>query len=313
MHYFRNSVPVTTLGDCVSDVLVERSEEKARDRIALWSLSPGQGAAARAVATLKTLMPLRREDFAGRLAHALQEAAEYGNGFFLKGFSARRALGSSLVIEIDPLRLTKRLKHHAHGNKRRTYLQDRFVGSGNWRSLLQPLAASSTHRDVQETIHAGFDYRGTEAYRLALKRSHGPNPVRRNFVALKSPQLVENYFRHITELSLSIRENGVRRREDCRSVANAFRNLSVRLPWVEFMEADIGLAVGAEGEIYHFACGKHRTAAAQALRLAAVPAEVRVVHLAWLQNQIKATGLSPVDALLSGIRSLDISQRATAR
>src|SRR6185436_14302718 len=105
---------------------------------------------------------------------------------------------------------------------------------------------------------------------------------------------------------------GVRRREQVRSAGNLFRNPTVRLPWVEFMESDIGLAVGPEGEIFHFASGKHRTAASQALRLATVPAEARVVHVAWLQRQIKDTGLPPIDALLAGIRSLGIGACETA-
>jgi len=200
-------------GQFVSDVLVERSEEGQPEPRTLFWFSPGQRATARAVSTLTTLLPLGRGNFERRLAHALREAAESGSGFFLKRYAARRALGSDLVVNIDPLRVSKRLKYRA-AKEKRAYMQDRFVGAGNWAPMLHPLAASSTHRDVQEVIRSGFDYRNTRAYRHALDRARGASPVRRNFVALRSPQLVESYFGHITRLCRSIGENGVVPREE---------------------------------------------------------------------------------------------------
>lgn len=293
---------------CVSDSLMERPEEEARGGMALWALSPGQSATARALATLKALLPLRRRDFEGRLAEALREAAESGSGFFLKGFSARRALGSSLVVDINPLRVEKRLYHRLSSAKH-VYLQDRFIGAGSWQSILRPLDASATHCDVQEVVQKQFEYRLTQAYRQAMERSGGPRPIRRNFIALKSPQLVEGYFKEVARLCRSIGESGMRRRADCRSAAAAFRNPKMRLPWVELVEGDIGLAIGADGEGYHFGSGKHRIAAAQALKLTSIPVEVRMVHADWLERQIASSGLPPVEALLGGIRSLPLARQ----
>jgi hypothetical protein len=160
---------------------------------------------------------------------------------------------------------------------------------------------------VQEIVQNDFDYRKTEAYRSALERSRGPRPIRRNFVALRSPQLVESYFKQASELCRSIRDNGVRRRAEFRRTAGVFSSPTVRLPWVEFAEADIGLAIGPDGELFHFGSGKHRIAAAQALRLKSVPMEVRMVHAAWLEREIAGSGLKPVEALLRGIRGLAFS------
>lgn len=291
----------------MSDVLVERSEGQPRHRIALWSLSPGKSATARALATLKTVLPIRRDDFERRLAEALEVASTNGSGFYLKGFSARRALGTRLVIEIDPLRVKQRLSHRLPAEDL-VYLQDRFVGAGNWNAILKPLSASATHRDVQEIVRKGLDYRKTEAYLHAIERSRGPKPVRRNFVALRSPQLVEAYFRNVVDLCRSLSENGVERRADHRSFTGVFRRWNIRLPWVELMEADIGLAIGPGGEIFHFGSGKHRIAAAQALGLKSVPVEARMVHAAWLERQIASSGLPAAEALLAGIRSLALAR-----
>ncbi|HEX9905630.1 MAG TPA: hypothetical protein VGA77_11760 [Propylenella sp.] len=281
----------------------------ASGRLLLWSISPGRRPIARATATLRALLPLSRAQFERRLAHALEEAAQNANGFFLGGYSARRALGPRLLINIDPRRLKYRLKHRLPRNGRDIYFEDKFLGAGNWSPILQPVPTFATHREVEEIISYDFDYRRTAAYRNAMAKSGGRRPVKRNFVALKSPELVEGYFEYITELCRSIHANGVRRREEYRAPATAFRNPKVRLPWVELMESDVGLAIGPSGETYAFGCGKHRTAAALALRLNSIPVEVRLVHRAWLERQIARSKLPPLEALLRGIRDLDAQPR----
>lgn len=291
----------------MAQVFAERVEE-LRPKLRLWRIAPGMGASSRAIATLKSILPLGRDSFERRLVLALRLAADDPNGFFLEGYAARRALGPSLVINIDPMRLKQRMKHRAGAAANRVYFEDKFIGSGHWQPMLHPISGSSTHRDVQEVIGAGLDYRNTEAYRRALAKAGGTNPVRRNFVALKSPQLVDRYFRQVVDLCQSITKNGISRRADFRHTSTAFKNPAVRLPWVELVEADIGMAIGPSGELYHFGSGKHRIAAAQAMRLSVVPAEVRLVHFAWLQHQMVTTRLPPTEALLHGIRSLDLSQ-----
>ena len=303
-----NLHPKIVLGGGVSEDLLRPADDLAEPRFPIWWISPGQSATSRAIATLKSLLPLARDRFERRFLLALEQAADYPGGFFLEGYAARRALGSTLVIDVDPLRLTQRMRHRSSSPLDREFLQDKFIGSGPWHSRLISISATATHRDVQEVIGADFDYRNTQAYRYALKRAGGRRPVRRNFVALKSPQLVDAYFRQIVTLCRSIRKKGVRRRENFRRMASAFKHPAVRLPWVELMEADIGIAIGPKGELYHFGSGKHRTAAAQAFGLSAIPVEVRLVHLSWLRSQIAKSGLSPLDALLYGIRSLDLDK-----
>jgi hypothetical protein len=157
---------------------------------------------------------------------------------------------------------------------------------------------------VGQIVEMGFDYRRTRAYRVAMERTRSGNPVERNFVALKTPELVETYYRLTAKLCRSIEQRGVLRRADCRKAANLFRHPRVRLPWIELMEADIGVAIGPSGELHRFASGKHRTAAAQFLGLRSVPVEVRMVHERWLRRQVAESGLLPVDALMRGIGRL---------
>jgi hypothetical protein len=171
--------------------------------------------------------------------------------------------------------------------------------------MLDPIRSTSTYRDVAEIVEAQGAYRATRAYRTALERAARGKPVCRNFVALRSPALVEGYFRRTAELCRSLARHGLRRLAEHARAAHAFCDLRIRRPWVELAESDIGIAIGASGEVYRFASGKHRTAAAQALGLRAIPVEVRMVHAEWLRSVMAASGLPPIAALLRGIGALD--------
>ena len=287
----------------VSEVLLG-SADKVDVTWPVWWISPGRGAPARALATLQQLIPLRRVRFERHLESALRDAPGMPNRFFLDGFAARRALGPALVINIDPQQVQRRLKPRAGRVAKVVCFEDKFVGAGDWEPMLEPVSASATHRDVQEIIEAGLDHRATRAYSKALRRASGRRPVRRNFIALKTPHLVDGYFLHVTDLCRSIQGKGILPRTRFRHFGHAFKNPRMRLPVVELAESDIGISIGPDGELCHFGPGKHRIAAAQAFGLKSIPVEVRLVHLTWLQSQISIYGCNPVDALLAGIQRL---------
>lgn len=254
------------------------------------------------ISALWRLVPLGRDRFDRRLARAMADAAGH-SGFYLGGFAAHRALAGALIIDINPAILEQRLEHRLKQAGRVCSIRDRFLGAGDWGPLLTAIGGSSTHREVVEVVAAGFDYRATPSYHRALARALGPKPVRRNFVVLSSPAKVESYFRQTAELCQSVHEHGVVSRGDYGWRLASPGTGSVRLPWIELGELDIGVAVGPAGELYRFASGKHRTAVAQALKLKSIPVEIRLVHLDWLARQMAETGLSPADALVEGVRT----------
>ena len=239
----------------------------------------------------------------------MAEAGRRGVGFYLGGFAAQRALASKLWIDIDPAMVDKRLQHRFRHEGRACNVREKFLGAGDWTPLLRRLDRSSTHREVTEIVQAGFDYLATSSYRNALARARGPKPMQRNFVLLSSPAKVEAYFRQTAEMCRSIQDIGLFRRSDYGRRPTGLAGPSVRLPWIEFGEVDIGVAIGAAGELYRFASGKHRTAAAQALNLPSMPVEIRMVHGDWLARQMAETGLAPVGALAFGIERLNPASR----
>lgn len=242
--------------------------------------------------------------FNRRLDDACAEAMRNGRGFYLGGFSARRALGAALIVDVDPRRVRERLKHRVVENGRSQSIRDKFLGAGDWSAMLEPVSSAPTYHDAFEVAAAGLDYCRTEAFKQAMERAGGPRPVIRNFVTLNKPELVESYFRNVADLCRSVSESGVMPRSEYRRFSHLFRSPRVRPPWIEAAESDVGVAIGPQGEIYRFASGKHRTAIAQALELTSIPVEVRVAHLDWLTGLMAATGLGPVGALLYGIRTL---------
>ena len=258
----------------------------------------------RAADGLKPFLPLSREWLDERLACALAEAEQTGSGFYLNSFAVRRAMAAAARISVDPRSIDRRLRHRVEGAEGDHTIRDRFLGAGDWEGLLDPLDTSSTHQEVREVVEAGLDYRRTGAFRLALERARSGHPLCRNYVALKTPDLVEKYFRSIVELVRSVSEAGIVRRAEYRRVSHIFGNCRIRPPWIEAVESDVGIAVGAVGEIYRFASGKHRMAIAQALNIGSMPVEVRMVHAGWLQRQVEASGLRPVAALERGLQAL---------
>jgi hypothetical protein len=258
----------------------------------------------RAVATFKSMWPLPRKSFERQLENVVRNAPAARVDFYIGDYAARRALRGQLIVDVDPATLRFRLKHRSDATSATRYLQDKFAGGGAWSELLEPLSASSTHREVAEIVATGYDYRRTRAYASALRHAAAGDPIRRNFVALRTAALVESYFRLTTELCRSIRDQGVMRRSACPGLFNVVCHPRVRLPWVELTESEIGVAVDAQGQIYRFGSGKHRTAAAQAIGLRTMPVEIRMVHISWLRRQIADSGLPPVEALLNGLRGL---------
>lgn len=260
------------------------------------------------IAALRRLLPLGPTRFERRLGRALAKA-ERGEGFHLGGFAARRALGGDLVVDIDPANLQGRLEHRFKHAGQVYNIRDKFIGAGDWSPLLRSLERSSTHREVAEIVQAGFEYRKTPSYARALDRAAGARPIKRNFVTMSSPAKVEAYFRQTAEMCRSMQRCGLVRRRDYGWRLASFANPSVRMPWIEFGETEVGVAIGAAGDLYRFASGKHRTAAALALGLASIPVEIRLVHAEWLSGLMAETGLPPVDALRRGIETLPLTRR----
>jgi len=260
----------------------------------IWSLSR---LARRGLARL----PGARARFAQSLHRALQAATSQQRGFHLNVADARAALGEALVIEVDPQRLSMRLREHIVETERPLSIADRFLGAGDWGPLLAPARMSPTVWEVNQIVANGFDFRGTVCFERYLARARAGDPVKRNHVVLDTRERIEAYLGHSVEMLRSVQANGVLARRQWRARRG---RLAGRGRLIEASEQEVGVAIGPEGEIYRFCAGKHRTAAAVALKIARIPVEVRLVHARWLASRVELLGIPPIEALAKGVGSL---------
>jgi hypothetical protein len=257
------------------------------------------------VAQLARLVPLSNRSFTRRLAGAMEEASRRGSGFFLPRFAARRALGAALIIAVEPRQLIDKLPERVEAGREALWIGDRFLGAGPWQDLLTPVRDSPVFDEVRQIVEANFDHRATGHFKAAQRRIAAGKRMRRNFITLRSVAAVESYFASVADTARSIAERGVIERRYMRvSPTHLLRHRLGRPWWLELFEADIGVAIAADGRLVRFGSGAHRMAAAILLNLTNVPVEVRLVHADWLTRQMETFRAGPYHALLEGIAAV---------
>jgi hypothetical protein len=156
-----------------------------------------------------------------------------------------------------------------------------------------------------ELVKAGDDYRGSRPYRRLMRRVRRRRPSERNGVLLSTEEDVEAYLRYCRALIKSARKHGVVRRRTSGTFRGRWlKHRSARPPLVDLAERDVGVAIDVNGELVRHLGGKHRTAIAQALGMERIPVEVRLVHVGWLAEEMRRTGLAAHLALQAGLKRL---------
>ncbi len=218
---------------------------------------------------------------------------------------ARWYFGRALNFNIDPARLTARLSDFVRDERGPHWIGTSFLDTGDWSKAVRPLARSPVHREVSELVAADLDFTKTRAYGELLAAAGRGRPARRYGVPLAGPAEVDAYFRYCVDLIRSMRKHGIVPRREFRSFRKRwFRHRDVRPPKFEGSERDIGVAIGAGGELVRHLGGKHRTAIAQAVGLHSIPIEIRLVHVGWLAGEMERTGLPAHQALGQALRAL---------
>jgi hypothetical protein len=218
---------------------------------------------------------------------------------------AERWFGDDLVAEIDPNRLEHELVESVDDGGKPVRLSHWFLDGGDWTDILRPLRPSEVQLEIDAVFDHGDRLEESPAFRALLANSEAGRPSKRNRLSLTSPELIRSYLEQYRDLRRSIEEHGFRRRAGVPSAeARLFAGTAVRDKAAERREREIGLAVGPDGTLFRITGGRHRTALAQRLKLPRIPAQVRLVHVAWLEGWIARTGLPPRQALITGIRSL---------
>lgn len=173
------------------------------------------------------------------------------------------------------------------------HVNDYFLGAGDWTPLLKPSADTFVAREAEELYACGLDYRATRTYAVLKQAALEGRPVRRQQLLLDRQEHLDRYFEQFVNLFRSIQDQGVL---PCAKLFEGGK--------MSPLERDIGVAIGAAGEIYRLPGGQHRTAIARVLGLNSLPVEVRLVHAQWLRKVIDESGERPLLALCRGITQL---------
>jgi len=133
-----------------------------------------------------------------------------------------------------------------------------------------------------------------------------PHIMWHNGMPLRSADDVEAYCRHHLMLIESIRQHGVVRRSELERIGKTASRLTANSAALERGETDAGVAIGPRGRLYRYRGGFHRTAAARELGLPSLPVQVKLVHLDWLREMIKETGLPAREAMVEGFKRFSV-------
>jgi hypothetical protein len=237
------------------------------------------------------------------LAQTLTASGRSHPGPVLPVAWALRYFRQRLVIWISPSLLTHKLAEDVHTGEQALWLGASFLDGADWSGALMPLADLPVHSEMADLIRFGEDFRNSPSYKRLLRLLNRGRPVKRNMVALSSPELIDRYFMTYLNLLNSVRSHGLLPR------AAAPGETTWKSAARRRSERDIGIAIGADGELLRFRHGQHRTALAQLLGLPAIPVELRMVHTDWLKRQVARTKLPPAEALLAGLAEYDLQHR----
>jgi hypothetical protein len=262
-----------------------------------WGRLFETGATIAIASMLGPLLPLE-----WMLRRGLDEADRSGEGFFVATSYVLSRLGNQLLAEIPAAEIKLRLADWVSWRGFRLHIGTRFLGAGDWSGISSSVMDSPVMREAYEILGKDLSYQSIPAYAHYLERAKTGKPVRRNNVVLSSVELIDAYFQRFVDLFRSIQMHGILRRKDYFRYAELSRSSCIRRLRAEWGEKEIGIAIGAEGQVYRLPGGQHRVAIAMAIGLGTLPVQVRLVHSEWALNQWKNHGGNLSDAIVSGIR-----------
>jgi hypothetical protein len=246
---------------------------------------------------LGPLLPIERI-----LRHGLTQAERNAQGFFVALPYVLSRLGHRLLTRVPTAAIKVRLADWVRWGDSRLHIGTRFLGAGDWSGISSSVLDSPVVREAYAIFQHGLNYQATPAYARYRERAQEGNPVRRNNIALSCPKLIDAYFQRFVDLFRSVQLCGVQSRKEYVGYAGLSRPSAIRRLQTEWGEKEIGIAIGAEGQVYRLPGGQHRAAIAIVLGLDTLPVQVRLVHSKWVLQRLAEHGGGIGDAIARGIQ-----------
>ncbi len=217
---------------------------------------------------------------------------------------AKADLAEHLTLRIDPPRLTHRLHDwiRSDEDERPRHINDYFLCSGEWASALNRISDTRVYAEAMQLYDADLDYKMTDAYktyRIGLAKGHVQT---RNKTALDTAEKIELYFARFVKLFRSIQRHGIIPVAEAKKLSGMMGGKSIIRSWrTDYGETNIGVAIGASGELVALPGGQHRLAIASILNLKQIKVELRLVHRDWISSKCSALTIDSRVALLRAI------------
>lgn len=197
-------------------------------------------------------------------------------------------LGAQPVISVAPNRIACQVPRTKPFEVLR---RRRFFVGGDWDRDLPLYALNHIYKIMRDLLAEPDRERlgDSPAFKRIRTMLDANRPVTRRGKVLETDEHIIEYLNRRLDLRDSLLKNGFRANTD---------------PG----DADIGLAVGADGQLHHFSHGKHRLALSQLMDLDSVRAKIRIVHPQWYIAQCRRLShMSAGEALVQGLRDLSLS------
>jgi len=164
---------------------------------------------------------------------------------------------------------------------------------GELNSMDQMYDSNMNYRAVFQLFEEKKPLREVDQYafyadNIEKKGSHTRSGDRDEFHSLED---VNAYFDVLRSVFETVRDEGFKCQEDLGN----------------HHERDPGVVIGEHGEIIKSNGGNHRFAIARILQIETIPVSVRAVHRNWVRDCSKRYGCDPYNAILQGIRALNVS------
>lgn len=233
------------------------------DRRMFWPVQRARAQVALRDRTLESVaLPLERRFFS--LWCRGRPGAEWVERRGLPRRAVEEALGSSLVLQVDPRALI-RSTHWRGYDKRRRPSSSSFIWDGEWDLRRGHLLHSSRYRFISDLDDHRDDLRKTERFRELKARLDAGHP----WSSHQQGILLDSEDRILTCLRvyLSFLDDMAARGFDAGRGKDR-----------------LGVAVSREGRLIKINRGLHRLAMAQRLGLPSVPVSVKAVHREWWER-----------------------------
>jgi hypothetical protein len=236
---------------------------------------------------------------------ALQQALRKNNltsALSLPIAYAKSALAEFQHIKIPPQHLCFRLHDWINGDIGPQHTNDHFICTGDWGSVITEIQYAPVYLETQQLYAAQLDYLSTEVYHRYLRELTQGRIHIRNKIPLNTPEKINFYFERFVTLFRSIQTHGFLTLAQARQTRESLSKRSPIRTWrTNYGETNIGIAIGPQGESIALPGGQHRLAIATAMGLSVIPAEIRMVHVDWLNTVMNADAESPLELVRENI------------